>query len=106
MVKSNVELIDDSNKCYSEIDEAALNVGASNRGKGTINCLDRHWDNIFVTSTTQQSYGTLPNESFLPDYFQKIQESKLGTVTLWTNLCLGNLQRFNSNYKYEIPKTV
>ena len=106
MAKSSVELIDDSNKCCSEIDEAALNVGVSNRGKGTINCLDRHWDNIFVTSTTKQSYGTLPNESFLPGYFQKIQENKLGTVTRWTNVCLGNLQRFNSNYKYEIPKTV
>ena len=104
MAKNNVELIDDSNEYCSEIDKAALDVEVSNGGKRTINCLDRYWDNVFGTSTTEQSYGTLPNEYFLPDYFQEIKENKLGTVTLQTNLCLGNLQRFNSNYKYEIPK--
>ena len=76
----------------------------SNRGKRTINCLDRNSDNVFDTSTTEQSSGALLNEYFLSDYFQEIKENKLGTVTLWTNLCLRNLQRFNSNYKYEIPK--
>ena len=34
MAKSSVELIDDSNKYCSEIDEAALDVEGSNRGKG------------------------------------------------------------------------
>ena len=82
MAKNNVELIDDSNEYCSEIDKAALDVEVSNRGKRTINCLDRYWDNVFGTSTTEQSYGTLPNEYFLPDYFQEIKENKLGIVTL------------------------
>ena len=104
MVKNIVELIDDYNDICSEIDEAALDVKVNYRGKRTINCLNRYWDNVFGTLTTEQSYRILPNEYFLPDYFQEIKENKLGTVTLWTNLCLSNLQRFNSNYKYEIPK--
>ena len=104
MAKNSVELIDDSNEYCSETDEAALDVKVSNRGKTTINCLDRSWDNVLGTLTTEHLYGTLPNEYFLPDYFQEIKENKQGTVTLWTNLCLGSLQRLNSNYKYEITK--
>ena len=73
-------------------------------GGKTTNCLNRYWDNVFCTSATEQSYRTLPNEYFLPDYFQEIKENKLGTVTLWTNLCLSSLQRFNSNYKFELSK--
>ena len=42
MAKNNVELIDDSNEYCSEIDKAALDVEVSNRGKRTINCLDRY----------------------------------------------------------------
>ena len=57
MAKNNVELIDDSNQYCSEI--AALDVEVSNRGKRTINYLDWYWDNVFGTSTTEQSYGTL-----------------------------------------------
>ena len=82
MAKNNVKLINDSNEYCSEIDEAALDVEISNKGKRTINCLDRYWDNVFGTSTTEQSYGTLSNEYFLPDYFQEIKENKLGIVTL------------------------
>ena len=70
----------DSNEYCSEIDEAALDVEVSNKGKRTINCLDRYWNNVFGTSTTEQSYGTLSNEYFLPDYFQEIKENKLGTL--------------------------
>ena len=40
--KSSVELIDDSNEYCSETDEAALDVEVSNKGKRTINCLDRY----------------------------------------------------------------
>ena len=40
----------------------------------------------------------------MPNYFQEIKENKLGTIILGTNLCLGILQRFNSNYKNEMPK--
>ena len=104
MTKSSVELIDDSNEYCFKIDKGALDVKVSNRGKRTINCLDRYWDNVFGTLTTEKSHGTLPNEYFLPEHFQEIKENKLGVVTLWTNLFLGNLQIFNSNYKYEIPK--
>ena len=70
IAKNNAELIDDSNEYCSEINEAALDVEVSNRRKRTINCFDRFWDNVFSTSITEQSYGTLPNECFLPDYFQ------------------------------------
>ena len=82
MVKNIVELIDDYNDICSEIDEAALDVKVNYRGKRTINCLNRYWDNVFGTLTTEQSYRILPNEYFLPDYFQEIKENKLGTVTL------------------------
>ena len=40
----------------------------------------------------------------MPNYFQEIKENKLGTIILGTNLCLGILQRFNSNCKNEMPK--
>ena len=40
--KSSVELIDDSNEYCSETDEAALDVEVSNKGKRTINCLNRY----------------------------------------------------------------
>ena len=104
MAKSSVELIDDSNEYCSKLDEAALDVKVSNRGKRTISCLERYWDNVFGTLAIEKSYGTLPNEYFLPEHFQEIKENKLGTVTLWANLCIGNLQIFNSNYKYETAK--
>ena len=48
MAKSSVKLIDDSNEYCSEIDEAALDMKASNKGKRTINCLDSYWDNVLV----------------------------------------------------------
>ena len=42
IAKNNVELVDDSNEYCSEIDEAVLDVEVSNRGKRTINYLDRY----------------------------------------------------------------
>ena len=104
MAKSSVKLIDDSNEYCSEIDEAALDMrklAIREREQSIVQIAIgiTYW--CFNNGSIIQE---LPNEYFLPNYFQEIKENKLGTVLLGTNLCLGILQRFNSNYKNEMPK--
>ena len=41
------------------------------------------------------------NRYFMPNFFSWL-EAKLPYIMLWSNLCLGDLRRFNSNYHFSI----
>ena len=44
------------------------------------------------------------NLNYLPAYFEYLREYKLPTLTIWTCLTLGNLNRFDKKYNVGLPK--
>ena len=43
------------------------------------------------------------NKYFLPRYFDILEKNRLPLCTLWSNITLGDLQRFSEEYIYEVP---
>ena len=43
------------------------------------------------------------NKLYHPAYFEYLESKKLPTVTLWTNVCIGDLSRFNTDYHVRTP---
>ena len=43
------------------------------------------------------------NKYFLPRYFDILEKNRLPLCTLWSNISLGDLQRFSEEYIYEVP---
>ena len=60
--------------------------------------LDIFWDDCFEEIKRETNPDSkAANLYYLPSYFEYLRECKLPTLTIWTCLTLGNLNRFNKN---------
>ena len=45
------------------------------------------------------------NKYYMPTYFQWLKK-KLPHINIWSNLCLGDLNRYNEGYNYRLPRVL
>eukprot|EP00112_Aurelia_sp_Birch-Aquarium-sp1_P007867 Seg1859.4 transcript_id=Seg1859.4/GoldUCD/mRNA.D3Y31 product="Histone lysine demethylase PHF8" protein_id=Seg1859.4/GoldUCD/D3Y31 len=86
-------------------EESLINTGSE---EANINVFwNRCIQNSLHKTVTKLPFTEAPilNIYHNPMYFKYLREKKLPTVTLWTNLCLGDLSRFNEIYDIRAPTT-
>eukprot|EP00112_Aurelia_sp_Birch-Aquarium-sp1_P022995 Seg6690.1 transcript_id=Seg6690.1/GoldUCD/mRNA.D3Y31 product="hypothetical protein" protein_id=Seg6690.1/GoldUCD/D3Y31 len=86
-------------------EESLINTGSE---EANINVFwNRCIQNSLHKTVTKLPFKEAPilNIYHNPMYFKYLREKKLPTVTLWTNLCLGDLSRFNEIYDIRAPTT-
>ncbi len=113
-VEDGVELkkITESSCMKTDVDEA-LTEGLNNKEPSFVNnkndsrsLMHDFWQ--AEISQRKDELSIIPktsnekNRYFMPNFFTWL-EAKLPFITLWSNLCLGDLRRFNSSYNFKIP---